>query len=132
MMHQSSPTSGVVLLSRVVGAAKLLNQQRTFRVITRPRANMLHPLFPVLTEKIEPETVLIGIDLFDQKIPKPGPFCRVNQALENRFLNPLTIILADLGHPPQAPLTGQCFVSYIVCYQNKHLTLADISYLFNC
>ncbi|VTR65478.1 hypothetical protein DESC_340001 [Desulfosarcina cetonica] len=103
-----------------MGFADRSNDQRSFLIKTFFQAHMLHPVSPIGAKKIKPEAVGFGFDLIDQFLFENGPLGRVDDALENRILDPLAVIFADLGYPAQTPRPFVFDRRHIVTHQNHH------------
>ena len=61
------------------------------------------PPFPVIPQKIEPQTIHLGIDNPDRSTLEHDPLRGIDFDLEDRILHPLPEIPACPRDPPQAP-----------------------------
>ncbi len=68
---------------------------------------MLHVVLPILPEKIEAQAVGIEIDFVNKTPPELGPLGSVDEALENRVLDTLAVILTTRRYPAKAPAAFQ-------------------------
>ena len=59
-------------------------------------------MLPLIAKEVASKTVLILIDLSQQRSAKAHPLCRIDEALKQRQLNTLSAILAEARHPPQS------------------------------
>ena len=66
----------------------------TFRIVGDLGADVLDAPLPFRSEKVEAEAVLFGISLQQETRPKHHPLRRVHEALEDRVLHALAMILA--------------------------------------
>src|ERR1039457_1881731 len=87
---------------------------------------MFHPPFPVVPQKVKPQTVGGLIDLPNQVRPHPHPPRRVHQALEHRILHSLPLVFAHLRHPPQSPPPFLRLRTYVVCHHSQHHRVASL------
>src|SRR5512133_2910499 len=82
---------------------------------------MLHPPLPVCSKKIESETILFQVCCFCQLTSQSNPLCRINKALKNRVLYPLSKILTDFCNTMQSPFTGKILRAHIIRHKYHHL-----------
>jgi hypothetical protein len=82
---------------------------------------MFHPALPIGSKEVEAQAVSMGIDQSHEPSPEGDPKRGFKQALEDRKLNALAVIFAELGDLAQAstPSLGLCLD--VVCYQHHHL-----------
>jgi hypothetical protein len=78
---------------------------------------VLHTVFPVCAEEIEPQTVLLLVHHPDKLAPQARPLGWIYDALEDRKLDSLAPVLTDLRNAPQAPPTGRILGVHVVTHQ---------------
>jgi hypothetical protein len=62
---------------------------------------MFHSPFPICSEKVKAKTVDLRIDCACQLMSQHSPLRRVEQALKNGLLHPLSVVHAQLGNLPE-------------------------------
>jgi hypothetical protein len=81
------------------------------------------PALPMLSEKVEAQTVLLWINFVDQALAELRPLGRVHQALEDGLLHALAKVAAFLRDVPESlPALGS-FRIHVVGHNHKHKRL---------
>jgi hypothetical protein len=103
-----------------MGLSEPLKDERCFRVVGELCADVFHPSSPFGSEKIEPETVLIGVSFRHQFCPKHNPLRGVHDTLKDGVLNPLSMIFAQPGHTSQPAASSVVSGAYVVADKDHH------------
>jgi hypothetical protein len=82
---------------------------------------MFYPALPIGSKEVEAQAVSAGIDDSQEPSPEADPKRRFKQALEDRELNTLAVIFAELGDLAQATPPCLRLRLDVVCYQHHHL-----------
>lgn len=86
---------------------------------------MFHPPMPVVTQMIEPQTVLGGIHNLEQPGLELNQLSRIHLALEDGVLDALAVVQTGLGHLAQATSTGRVHGGNIVGDKEIHGLVGD-------
>ncbi len=86
-------------------------------------------LFHRLIESIKTQVVLSEIDFVQKSFLKNLIGRRVDFAFEDRLLDSLSVILANLRHSPQASAASGCFGGDIVSDQYQHRSPMEIGHV---
>lgn len=78
------------------------------------------PASPVLTEKVEPEAVLLGVVLRKKTSPQARPLLRVYETLEDRELHTDAKVLTGLGDTTQASAPLRALSSDVITDDYQH------------
>jgi hypothetical protein len=79
-----------------------LDNQRSFHIVSGPRAVVFHPSFPISSQKIESEAISLFINDIKQLCFQKGELCGINLTFENGVLYALPVVEANLGYTPQS------------------------------
>jgi hypothetical protein len=90
---------------------------------------MLDPTTDGFIEEVESQAIFGNVDDFQEFLAEDDPVSRLHDALEDRFLNALAVILAGLGHPTQATATLTRRGRYIIGDHNQHAPSSTRGYL---
>jgi len=101
-----------------------LQDQGPFRVIRGFSARMFHALLPVGPQKIEAKAVRGWVDLSQKLCAKFNPESRFEQALKDRELNSLSMILTQFGDVAEPASTLLSLSSHIVGHKHHHAFLS--------
>src|SRR3990172_10091157 len=102
------------------------NNQQPFLIHTLLCANMLNTALPVRPQKVEAQTVLLGLDFINQLLPQSRPLRRIDNTLKNGVLHPLAVVLARLGHPVQTARAARINCRNIVADEHKHNEISSL------
>jgi hypothetical protein len=84
---------------------------------------VFNPTLPIPSEKVKPQTILLGINLINQALPQLSPLGRVHQALEDGLLDTLAKVAAFLRNMPESfPALGS-FRIHVIGDNHKHRRL---------
>lgn len=83
-------------------------------------------MLPFVSQQIEPQTILIGIDQFDELTFQMHVLFIVDGALEDRILDSLSEIQALSGNVSQAALAGFVSSGDVVGDQNQHSSSSGV------
>jgi hypothetical protein len=81
---------------------------------------VLYSSLPTVSQKIESEAVEFRFNFSKESSTKTHPQGSIDPAFENRVLDPLTVILAQLGNTPEAPFSSQRLGAHIIGNHDQH------------
>jgi hypothetical protein len=81
---------------------------------------VFHTTLPIGSKEVEAQAVSLGINQRQQLSAKGNPERRFEEALEDRELNPLAMILTQLGDLAQATAACLGLRLDVVGYQHHH------------
>ena len=93
--------------------------ERTFGIVGQLRTVVLDASSPALAQEVKADAVCCLVALRKYCRPQLEPNDRVYPALEHRILHALSVITADFGDAPEAPLPRGGLRVHIIRYQNK-------------
>lgn len=96
------------------------NDQWTLRVVRRLGTDVFHPPLPVAPEEVVSKTVQIGLDLLFQFRFQGNPLGRIHKTLEDRVLDPLAMVLADLGNATKSASAFRGLHVHVVGDKHHH------------
>jgi hypothetical protein len=88
---------------------------------------VLYPMIPIMTEKVNSQTIGRGIDDLQESLPNSDYLRRINKTFKNGILHTLSIVQTSLGDPAQPAPTLGSGRGDIVGDQDLHLILDEIA-----